>query len=103
MVQLIVFGSIALVCFAAGGFIWANQATHLLQNFSPESVKDKKGLAGWSGKFLILLGLFWLIIGFFCWKYDATRYEILPVVLAIPVTYLLLVGFLGGGQRYIKN
>jgi hypothetical protein len=103
MIQLIVFGAIALVCFSAGGFIWANQATHLLQNFSPESVKNKKGLAGWSGKFLILLGCLWPIIGFFCWKYDGTPYEILPVLLAIPVTYLLLVGFLAGSQRYLKN
>lgn len=103
MVQLIVFDTIALVCFALGGFIWGNNASHLLQNFPAELVKDKKGLAGWAGKFLILLGCFWLIVGFFCWKYAGTRYEILPIVIAVPVTYLLLVVFLATGQRYLKN
>jgi hypothetical protein len=103
MIQLIVFGSIALVCFSAGGYIWANQATHLLQNFPSEYVKDKKGLAGWAGKFLILIGCLWLLIGFFTWKYASTKYELLPIVIAIPATYLLLVGFLAGGQRFIKN
>lgn len=103
MVQLIVFGIIALMCFSIGGFIWANKASHLLQNFPEEYVKDKKGLSGWAGKFLILLGCLWLIIGFFCWKYTATRYEVLPIVIAVPVTYLLLVVFLATGQRFLKN
>lgn len=36
------------------------------------------------------------------WKYAATKYEMVPLIVSIPVMYLMVVVFLVRGQHFIK-
>ena len=103
MAPLIIFSSMAFFFIAAGFYIWINKATHLLHNFPNQAlIRDKKGLSKWACVFLNIMGLLFLIIGFMTWKYAATKYELVPLIVSIPVMYLMIVVFLVRGQRFIK-
>ena len=104
MAILIIFSLMAIFCMGAGIYIWINNATHLLQNFPNNHVliRDKKGLSKWAGIFLNIMGLLLHLIGFLTWKYAATKYELVPIIISIPVMYLMIVVFLARGQRFIK-
>lgn len=104
MAILTTFSLMTIFCMSAGTYIWINNATHLLQNFSGSSIliKDKKGLSKWAGIFLNIMGLLLLLIGFMTWKYAATKYELVPIIISIPVMYLMIVVFLVRSQHFIK-
>ena len=103
MAPLIIFSLIAFLCMGAGFYIWINNATHFLHNFPNQThIRDKKGLSGWTGMFLSIMGLLFLMIGFMTQKYAATKYELVPLIVSVPIMYLMIIVFLVRGQRFIK-
>ena len=103
MAPLIIFSLIAFLCMGAGFYIWINKATHLLHNFPNQThIRDNKGLSGWAGIFLTIMGLLFLIIGLMTQKYAATKYELVPLIVSVPIMYLMIIVFLVRGQRFIK-
>jgi hypothetical protein len=105
METLLLFGAIAALVAGLGIFIWAKEATWLLANFpkEPGTIRDRKGLARWAGLFLLTLAVLLLLEGVLLWQLQGTRYELVPVVVLVPVVGLLTVGFLVGGQRFIHS
>ncbi|WP_221394776.1 hypothetical protein [Dyadobacter sp. NIV53] len=104
MAILIIFSLMAIFCMSAGIYIWINSAIHLLQNFpnNPILIRDKKGLFKWAGIFLNIMGLLFILIGLLTWKYSATKYELVPIIISIPLMYLMIIVFLVRGQHFIK-
>lgn len=102
MTVMIIFGTIALFLMGAGAYIWSEKAIQLLQNLpAGVTVRDRDGLARWAGIFLILMGCAWLFVGFCTWKYQETPYELVPLIISIPLMYLSIVVFLVRSQRFI--
>ncbi|GAB2763264.1 hypothetical protein GCM10027275_00310 [Rhabdobacter roseus] len=101
---LIIFGLIALVLAGVGTFIWTKEATYLLANFpkDPAQIRDRKGLARWAGTFLWVLAGVFLLEGYLVWKFHQTKYELVPLVVLIPVVSLVTVIFLVLGQRFVN-
>jgi len=103
MAPLIIFSLIALLCMGAAFYLWINKGTHFFHSFQNQAlIRDKKGLSEWAGIVLGIVGLLFLIIGFVTQKYIATRYELVPLIISIPIMYLMIIIFLVRGQRFIK-
>jgi hypothetical protein len=104
MEVLVIFGLMTVFCMSSGAYIWISKPTHLLQNFpaTPGLIRDQSGLARSSAIFLIIVGSVIMIVGLSIWTLSGTRYELLPLVIAFPCFYLMLVVFLVRTQRFIK-
>lgn len=85
---LLLFGLIALLLTGSGIYIWTKKATHLLANFPKDSrqIRDRQGLARWTGLLLISIAGVLMLEGGALWKPSGTPCELLPALLMVPVT-----------------
>ncbi|TDB69126.1 DUF3784 domain-containing protein [Arundinibacter roseus] len=102
---ILILGCVAILVAGLGIYIWKKEATNLLSNFpkDPSKIRDRKGLARWAGQFLLVLSILLFLEGVAIYTYDNTPYEWLPIAVFIPLTSLLTIGFLVGGQRFIQD
>ncbi len=105
MMALYIFIGMGLFVASLGVYVGKWEATHLLANFpkSPTKIRDKKGLARLAGIYSLILAALFVLEGYIMYKLEGTKYDLVPVLLGIPVTSFLTIAFMVGGQRFIEQ
>lgn len=93
---------IGLFIASIGVMIWRFEWVGLLSNVDQLRINNKKGLAGWAGKCLLVLAIFAGSTGGISWFIPTERGQLIACTTFILLSQFLMVIYLSGLQRYTK-
>ncbi|GAB3893563.1 hypothetical protein [Spirosoma agri] len=98
----VIFLIIGLFIALLGCIVWRFERTDLLSNVDQTRVTDKKGLAGWAGKWLLALSAAAFATGIVSASVTTERGQLITCIAFILSSQLLIVVYLAGLRRYTK-